>query len=139
VRAAAAATARGLRGVSAAIEQAIPLGSRTGPRFESRPPWSAIRRRHCASIARRIDRAPIVASCGAGDGRVALIFRSTRPRARCSALKAGKVYVPVDPSYPASRSEPSSRLRSGLVLTTKAARSGRSFRIVPVSNVDEPP
>ena len=43
----------------------------------------------------------ILASCGPGEGRVALIFRraSALVPALLGVLKAGKVYVPVDPSY----------------------------------------
>jgi amino acid adenylation domain-containing protein len=56
--------------------------------------------------ANRIAR-EILACCGPGEGRVALIFRraSALVPALLGVLKAGKVYVPVDPSYPATRVE----------------------------------
>jgi len=117
-------------------------------RFESRPAlecdsadvsYGALDR-----VANRIAQR-IVASCGYGDGRVALIYRSVSSLvpALLGVLKAGKVYVPVDPSYPASRVryilEDS---HTSLVLTdSDSAPSTRNLvpESCPVLNVDEVP
>jgi len=47
----------------------------------------------------------VLAACGPGEARVALICRraSSLVPALLGVLKAGKVYVPADPSYPAAR------------------------------------
>jgi amino acid adenylation domain-containing protein len=132
----------------AAIEQ--PISARFEEqvrRFESRPALecdsSVVSYRDLDREADRIAH-QIVASCGAGDGRVALIFRSVSSLvpALLGVLKAGKVYVPVDPSYPASRIrtilEDSG---SGLVLTDDEPAAIRALvpESCPVSNVAELP
>lgn len=87
----------------------------------------------------------IVASCSDGKGRIGLIFRdiSALVPAMLGVLKAGKVYVPVDPSYPAKRVrhilEDSV---TGLVLTDgESVASSRELAAesCPVLNVDALP
>jgi amino acid adenylation domain-containing protein len=89
-------------------------------------------------IARRI-----VDVCGAGDGRVALIFRNVASLvpALLGVLKAGKVYVPVDPSYPANRVRYIlGDCDAGLVLTDAGAAEATRALVsatCPVLDVDE--
>ena len=133
----------------AATEQAISARFEAqARRFESRPALecdsAVVSYRALDREANRIAQR-IVASGGAGDGRVALIFRSVRSvvPALLGVLKAGRVYVPVDPSYPAARIrailEDSD---TGLVLTD--GETAASIReVVPescsVSNLDDLP
>lgn len=129
------------------IEQAV--GARfeeQARRFASRPALEADSRQlSYADLDRAANRIAhqILASCGPGEGRVALIFRraSSLVPALLGVLKAGKVYVPVDPSYPATRvayilgdSDASLVLTDGdtASLTRKLVPAAR-----PVLNVDE--
>jgi amino acid adenylation domain-containing protein len=126
--------------ISARFEQQV-------RRFESHPALecdaAAVSYRDLDREANRIAHG-IMASCGAGEGRVGLIFRSVRSLvpALLGVLKAGKVYVPVDPSYPANRIrtvlEDSD---AGLVLTDGEAAPIRALvsESCPVANVDELP
>jgi len=87
----------------------------------------------------------LLAACGPGEGRVGLIFRKAPALlpALLGVLKAGKVYVPVDPSYPAPRVEYILEDSDASVVLTDSDTLALTRELVPatrsVINIDEIP